>query len=85
MSGRVAAFLEWVGDVFWLRPTLMAVFGVALATGVRWLDLPGLGILPAWLVFAGDAAGARALLGVVAASAIGVAGTIFSITIAALR
>ncbi|BDG73620.1 DUF2254 domain-containing protein [Roseomonas fluvialis] len=84
MSGRVAAFLEWVGDVFWLRPTLMAIFGVALATGVRWLDSPGLSILPAWLVFAGDAAGARALLGVVAASAIGVAGTIFSITIAAL-
>jgi uncharacterized membrane protein len=46
------------------------------------------GIVPPWLLqnwlYDGGATGARTLLGAVASSTIGVAGTVFSITIAAL-
>jgi uncharacterized membrane protein len=46
-------------------------------------------LVPQWLLdgpllYSGGATGARTLLGAVASSAIGVAGTVFSITIAAL-
>jgi uncharacterized membrane protein len=84
MKARILALREWVGDVFWVIPVLLAAAGVLLAEAVRRLEVPGLAGLPRDLVFAADAAGARALLGVIAGSAIGVAGTIFSITIAAL-
>jgi uncharacterized membrane protein len=84
MRNRLRALGEWVGDVFWVIPVLLSVGGVLLAEVMRRLEVPGLAGLPRDLIFAADAAGARALLGVVAGSAIGVAGTIFSITIAAL-
>ena len=47
------------------------------------------GVVPQWLIdsawlYSGGATGARTLLGAVASSTIGVAGTVFSITIAAL-
>jgi len=84
MRTRLRALREWAGDVFWVVPVLLAAAGVLLAEAVRRLEAPGLAGLPPELLFAADAAGARALLGVVAGSAIGVAGTIFSITIAAL-
>lgn len=61
--------------------------GIALAFGAIYLDRHQ--ILPDWLtdgrwLYGGGATGARTLLGTVAASTIGVAGTVFSITIAAL-
>lgn len=84
MALRMAALREAAADAFWLWPAVMALGGIALAVVVRRLETPGLGMLPPSLVFAGDTAGARALLGVVAGTAAGVAGTIFSITIAAL-
>ncbi|WP_137124823.1 DUF2254 domain-containing protein [Roseomonas sp. HF4] len=84
MRARLLAFREWAGDVFWVIPVLLSAAGMLLAEAMRWLEVPGHAGLPPDLVFAADAAGARALLGVVAGSAIGVAGTIFSITIAAL-
>ncbi len=84
MNGRVAAFVEWMGDAFWVRPTLLALAGVVLAEVARRLEAPGIGPLPSGLVFAGDIGGAQSLLAVIGGSAIGVAGTIFSITIAAL-
>lgn len=82
VRNRLNALLEWVGDVFWVVPAMLAVAGVALAELA--LRHEPSGEWPRALVFAGDVAGARSLLGVIAGSAIGVAGTIFSITIAAL-
>ncbi len=82
MRNRLNALLEWIGDVFWAVPALLAAAGVVLAElALRHEPPDG---WPRALAFAGDAAGARSLLGVIAGSAIGVAGTIFSITIAAL-
>ncbi len=65
----------------------MVLAGILGAIGLVALDRSGW--LPAWLlegawVYNGGATGARTLLGMVASSAIGVAGTVFSITIAAL-
>ena len=59
---------------------------MAAALGLVQLDRSG--IIPRWLLedwlYDGGATGARTLLGAVASSTIGVAGTVFSITIAAL-
>ena len=65
----------------------MVLLGVVLAVGFLRIDRAG--VLPAWLLdsdwlYNGGSTGARTLLGAVASSAIGVAGTIFSITIASL-
>jgi uncharacterized membrane protein len=81
---------KWLGDLadtFWLIPALLTLLGVFGAVGLVSLDRSGL--LPAWLidnawVYNGGGTGARTLLGAVASSTIGVAGTVFSITIAAL-
>ncbi len=76
-----------IADTFWLLPTVMTILGVLLAVGLISLDRSG--ILPpalldnAW-VYNGGGSGARTLLGAIASSTIGVAGTVFSITIAAL-
>lgn len=72
-------------DAFWLRPALMTLGAVALAEAL--IALEGRVEMPAALagwVYAGRSAGARDMLGVVAGGAIGVAGTTFSITVAAL-
>lgn len=82
MTGRLRALIEWGGDVFWVIPALLSLAGVLLAELA--LRSEWVGPLPRALIFANDTAGARSLLGVIAGSAIGVAGTIFSITIAAL-
>ncbi|MGG5808244.1 DUF2254 domain-containing protein [Falsiroseomonas sp. CW058] len=70
---------------FWLRPALMvAVAIVAAETLVRTdgaVEMPGW--IAAW-VYAGGVAGARDVLGAIASATIGVAGTTFSITVAAL-
>jgi uncharacterized membrane protein len=84
MTSRINAFREWLGDVFWVVPALLSLAGVLLAEVALRLEPPGAGLLPPALIFADSAGGARSLLGVIAGSAIGVAGTIFSITIAAL-
>jgi uncharacterized membrane protein len=81
MRNRFNAFREWLGDVFWVIPALLSLAGVMLAELALRVDAPD---LPQGLLFAEDVSGARALLGTIAGSAIGVAGTIFSITIAAL-
>ncbi|MEO8321474.1 MAG: DUF2254 domain-containing protein, partial [Bradyrhizobium sp.] len=65
---------------------MLVLAGVAGALGLVELDRSG--VLPRWLLenwlYDGGATGARTLLGAVASSTIGVAGTVFSITIAAL-
>lgn len=81
---KVVSFLT---DTFWIIPGVMVVVGIFAAIGLIELDRSGL--LPlsllqgAWL-YNGGGTGARTLLGTVASSTIGVAGTVFSITIAAL-
>ncbi|MGV8942405.1 MAG: DUF2254 domain-containing protein [Lysobacter sp.] len=85
-----ARFRQWMGqlsDSFWLLPAAMVLGGILLAVALVTLDRSGK--LPAWLansqwLYNGGGTGARVLLGAVVSSTIGVAGTVFSITIAAL-
>lgn len=86
MRGRLAALWLGVRDSFWFLPALMALGAVMLAEQVVNLDerigSKALRGLP-W-VYGGSADGARSMLAAIAGSVIGVAGTTFSITIAAL-
>ena len=87
MKARFWKLLTALGDTFWLLPGAMVIAGILLAVGLVSLDRSG--AVPQWLiagpwVYNGGGTGARTLLGAVASSTIGVAGTVFSITIAAL-
>ena len=87
MTARFRKLMEDLRETFWLVPGLMVMTGVLAAVGFVKLDRSGL--VPNWLLesswlYSGGGTGARTLLGAVAASTIGVAGTVFSITIAAL-
>lgn len=86
MSSRLRAWQEAIGDIFWIRPALLVLGGVLLGEAMIMAERTGTKlpwIADAW-IYTGGEAGARALLGAVAASTIGVAGTTFSITVAAL-
>ena len=89
MSARVKAWLEILGDLFWLRPALVVLGCILLAQFGVWLETAHIAGLDAsspdtnW-GYSGGAEGARALLSAIASSNLGVAGTTFSITIAAL-
>lgn len=83
-----ARLRQWYADLlaaFWLRPAVMTLVAVVLAETLIWteggIDLPG--ALSEW-VYAGGKDGARDVLGAIATASIGVAGTTFSITVAAL-
>ncbi|WP_241666955.1 DUF2254 domain-containing protein [Muricoccus nepalensis] len=78
--------LEALGDAFWLRPAILVFLGLLLGEGAVWAEQSdwARSLLPANWLYAGGEAGARALLGAIATSTIGVAGTVFSITVAAL-
>jgi uncharacterized membrane protein len=83
---RLRAVLESLGDIFWIRPALMVLIGILLGETMVLVErleatLPWAKL--GWLYNGGEA-GARDLLGAVAASTIGVAGTTFSITVASL-
>jgi uncharacterized membrane protein len=72
---------------FWLVPALLVACGIVVAVGLIEVDREN--VIPARLLnsrwfYDGGSTGARTLLGAVASSTIGVAGTVFSITIAAL-
>ena len=81
---------RWLGELaetFWLVPAGLIVVGILAAVVLVHFDRTGQ--IPRWLiegewVYNGGGTGARTLLGAIAASTIGVAGTVFSITIAAL-
>lgn len=83
-----ARLRQWWADIlaaFWLRPAVMVAAAILLAEAL--VRLEGAVDLPDWLegwVYAGAASGARDVLGVLAGATIGVAGTTFSITVAAL-
>lgn len=87
MIARLRKLLSDLGDVFWLLPGAMVVLAIVGAVGMLAVDRSG--VVPAsllehnWL-YNGGGTGARTLLGAIASSTIGVAGTVFSITIAAL-
>jgi len=62
---------------------------LGILTALVFLHIDRSGIVPSWLIdsawlYNGGGTGARTLLGAIASSSIGVAGTVFSITIAAL-
>lgn len=87
MKARFKKVVEALRETFWVLPGLITLTGIILALALVHID--GSGILPTWLIdsvwlYNGGSTGARTLLGAVASSTIGVAGTVFSITIAAL-
>lgn len=87
MKARLRQWMGWLSESFWLVPGVMVIGGILLAMGLVAVDRSG--TLPDWLagsqwLYNGGGTGARVLLGAVASSTIGVAGTVFSITIAAL-
>lgn len=86
MRARLRAWMESLQEVFWLRPALLVTLGVVAAEVLVRLDgaFSDHEWAPSGWIYAGGESGARALLGAIASSAIGVAGTVFSITIAAL-
>jgi uncharacterized membrane protein len=87
MTARLRKLLTDLGETFWLLPGLMVLAGIVAARLLVLVDRQGL-VPPGWAdsgwLYDGGATGARTLLGAVASSTIGVAGTVFSITIAAL-
>jgi uncharacterized membrane protein len=89
MNSRLRAWLETLGDQFWLRPAVIVLACLGLGQLGVWLETARIAGYDAsspaanW-GYSGGAEGARALLSAVASSTIGVAGTTFSITIAAL-
>jgi uncharacterized membrane protein len=87
LTARLRKLLNDLSETFWVIPGLMVLAGVLGAIGLVQLDRDG--IIPQWALdgawlYNGGATGARTLLGAVASSTIAVAGTVFSITIAAL-
>ncbi|AMM26320.1 DUF2254 domain-containing protein [Variovorax sp. PAMC 28711] len=87
MTARLRKLINQLGETFWLLPGGMVLGGILLAFALLGIDQSGR--LPAWLtdshwLYNGGGTGARTLLGAIASSTIGVAGTVFSITIAAL-
>lgn len=86
MTARFRKLFDDLVEAFWLLPALIVLAGVLAALAFVQLDRSG--IVPRWLLegwlYDGGATGARTLLGTIASSTIGVAGTVFSITIAAL-
>lgn len=87
MNARFRKLLAELSEAFWLVPAAMVAAGIALA--VIMLELDRSAWLSSWAaasrwVYNGGGVGARTLLGAIASSMIGVAGTVFSITIAAL-
>lgn len=85
MLARWRQLRAYISDAFWPRPAIAVTLAVLAALLTGRLDRDA--TLPPWLgdiVYSGGAEGARGLLSALATSSIGVAGTIFSITIAAL-
>ena len=87
MNARLRKLADQIGEAFWLLPAVLVLAGILGAELVLGIDRSG--VLPesvrqsVWL-YNGSATGARTLLGAIVTATIGVAGTIFSITIAAL-
>lgn len=87
MNARLRHWCDQLSESFWLVPAGMVLLGIGLALAL--LEVDRQGWVPvsvggsSWL-YNGGGTGARTLLGAIVSSTIGVAGTVFSITIAAL-
>lgn len=84
--GKLSSWIESAGDLFWIRPAALVLVGLVLGEVVVWVEPAGRSLpdpFAGW-VYGGGESGARAVLTAVASSTITVAGTIFSITVAAL-
>ncbi|VTU16637.1 DUF2254 domain-containing protein [Variovorax sp. RA8] len=87
MNARIRKFINLAGESFWLVPGAMVLAGILLAFGLLGLDRGGhlsARLTESSWLYDGGGTGARTLLGAIASSTIAVAGTVFSITIAAL-
>lgn len=86
MKARLLRLWQGLSDAFWTLPAALVL--VLAALGVLVVEIQSLGSQTAWIpdgwVYGGGDTGARTLLGAIASSTISVAGTLFSITIAAL-
>lgn len=85
MGARLHKLIHDLRATFWVVPAVLVILGVLAAfwavnaEGADWIPDPLKSIL-----YQGGESGARTLLGAIATSTIGVTGTLFSITIAAL-
>ncbi|MDP1875266.1 DUF2254 domain-containing protein [Phenylobacterium sp.] len=85
MGARLHKLAHDLRTTFWLVPAVLVTLGVLAAfwavsaEGADWIPDPLMSLL-----YEGGESGARTLLGAIATSTIGVTGTLFSITIAAL-
>lgn len=87
MIAQLRKVATTAAETFWLLPLFIVACAVAAALGLIAIDRNGLispSILAGPWLYNGGGTGARTLLGTIASSTIGVAGTVFSITIAAL-
>lgn len=86
MIARARRLWRSLADSFWVLPAAIVVLLAGL--GLLVIEIQVWEALPDWLpsdwIYGGGETGARTLLGAIASSTIGVAGTLFSITIAAL-
>lgn len=86
MKARLLRLGNQLSESYWFVPTLMAVAALLLATIMVWIDVrfgaDWMSGVP-WL-YASRPDGARSLLSSIGGSMIGVAGTTFSVTIAAV-
>lgn len=85
MKAWLLAFWDNLASTFWLIPAAMALAASLAAIGLVTVDsYIGLDLQGSLWVWSGGADGARSVLSTVATSMVTVAGTVFSITIAAL-
>ena len=77
---------EELGATFWFIPVLIICFSILLSTGLVYLDssitIPREGVIRFFLVESADSA--RSILSTISSAMMGVAGTVFSITLVAL-
>jgi len=86
MRAHLRKTVQALTDAFWALPAVIVLCLCGL--GILAVDIQAADALPSWLpdewIYGGGDTGARTLLGAIASSTISVAGTLFSITIAAL-
>ncbi|MFL0357515.1 DUF2254 domain-containing protein [Erythrobacter sp. GH1-10] len=86
MKAEIRFFWARLNANYWFYPALFAILAALLAFGTVWLDRNGYGAFLSeaqWLVPVGPS-GASDILSVMAAAMIGVASTVFSITLVAV-
>lgn len=86
MLQRIAYFWQVIRSSFWFVPLLIVVMGAGLAVGFALIDdyqgATPVARLP--ILFTASADSARTILATIAGAMVGVAGTVFSITLVAL-